>query len=122
MIENVTSGADYAQILINRIQQTENSLSLNEQMSPAMLECWFDEIKHNADQTYTDYIMGNRDSYLFDDVEMMSMFEVAKNNYVQSLLNDMVDKDLLEVGIDENGDIVYSASEKGKELIKDKNQ
>ena len=117
-MENITSGADYAQVLIDNIQNTENSLPPEEQMSPTLLECWFDEIKHNADQTYADYIMGNRDSYLFDEVEMTTMFEVAKTNYIQNIINEMVDKDLLDVGIDENGDIVYSASEKGKEVLK----
>jgi hypothetical protein len=115
MIENINSGAEYAQILINSIQRSEDTLPANDKMDPVLFNYWTEEIKEKADETYTEYIVGKRESFLLNEEEMISLFKTATENYIQHMLNNMVDKDLLEVGINETGDIIYGLSDNGKE-------
>jgi len=115
MLENINSGADYAQVLINSIKTTDSNLPPNEQMDPALFEYLSELIEEKADSVYNDYIIGKRESYLIDDIEMTELFKAAYENYVQRMLNSMVDKDLLEVSIGEEGDLLYGLSDKGKE-------
>jgi len=84
-------------------------------MDPMLFECWSELIEENADKSYNDYIIGKRESFLMDEVEITAMFKTAHENYIQKMLNSMVDKDLLEVSISEEGDLLYGLSDKGKE-------
>ena len=115
MLNNINSGAEYAQLLINSIKTAESELSLNEQMDPMLLECWIELIEEKADKSYNDYIIGKRETFLMDENEISEMFKTAHENYVQKMLNSMVDKDLLEVSINEEGEFLYGLSDRGKE-------
>jgi DNA-binding PadR family transcriptional regulator len=115
MLNNINSGAEYAQLLINSIKTAESELSLNEQMDPMLLECWIELIEEKADKSYNDYIIGKRETFLMDENEISEMFKTAHENYVQKMLNSMVDKDLLEVSIGEEGDLLYGLSDKGRD-------
>ena len=115
MLENINSGAEYAQVLINSIKTTESSLSVDEKMDPMLLECLYELIINSSEINYSEYIVGNRESFLLDDIEMAALFRTAHENYVQKMLNSMVDKDLLEVSINEEGEFLYGLSDKGKE-------
>ena len=115
MLENINSGAEYAQVLINSIKTTESSLSVDEKMDPMLLECLYELIIDSSEINYSEYIVGNRESFLLDDIEMAALFRTAHENYVQKMLNSMVDKDLLEVSINEEGEFLYGLSDKGKE-------
>jgi hypothetical protein len=115
MLENITSGADYANIIINSLMEVENNLSDDEKTESGYLKHHFITISELADQTYSDYITGKRESYMFTEEEFVSTAHKAKENYIQELLNSMVDKDLLEVSIGESGDLLYGLSDNGKE-------
>jgi hypothetical protein len=115
MIENINSGADYANIIINSLMEVEQDLSDDEKTESGFLKHHFITISELADQTYSDYITGKRESYMFTEEEFVSTAHKAKENYIQELLNSMVDKDLLEVSIGESGDLLYGLSDNGKE-------
>jgi hypothetical protein len=115
MFNNINSGAEYAQLLINSIKETESGLPLDEQMDPMLFECWAELIEEGADKSYNDYIIGKRETFLMDEIEISKMFKIAHENYIQKMLNSMVDKDLLEVSIGEDGDLLYGLSDKGRD-------
>ena len=115
MLENINSGKDYAEVLINKIIEAELEQPKEEQLDSTLLKCWTNQISSAADDVYMDYIKGDRESFMFTEEEMKQLFENAKSDYIQEMLNNMVDRNLLEVSVGENGDILYGLSEAGKE-------
>ena len=115
MIENINSGADYAQIVIDTILETEKEIPKDQQMPADLLKHLFEIITTRADKYYHEYIIGKRDTFIFSDVDMIDMFNKAGECYVSEMLDGLVDKDMLEVSVDETGEFLYGLSEKGKE-------
>ena len=114
MLENINSGAEYAQIVISTILETESEVPEKNQMPIKMLTFLAEEVNKKADINYKEYIIGNRETFLFNDIEMDKMFNDVGERYVSGLLDGMVDKDLLEVSIDDKGQFLYGLSENGK--------
>ena len=114
MLENINSGAEYAQIVISTILETESEVPEKHQMPIKMLTFLAEEVNKKADINYKEYIIGNRETFLFNDIEMDKMFNDVGERYVSGLLDGMVDKDLLEVSIDDKGQFLYGLSENGK--------
>ena len=114
MLENINSGAEYAQIVISTILETESEVPEKNQMPIIMLTFLAEEVNKKADINYKEYIIGNRETFLFNDIEMDKMFNDVGERYVSGLLDGMVDKDLLEVSIDDKGQFLYGLSENGK--------
>ena len=114
MLENINSGAEYAQIVISTILEIESEVPEKNQMPIKMLTFLAEEVNKKADINYKEYIIGNRETFLFNDIEMDKMFNDVGERYVSGLLDGMVDKDLLEVSIDDKGQFLYGLSENGK--------
>lgn len=114
MLENVNSGAEYAQIVISTILETESEVPEEHQMPIKMLTFLFKEVNKKADINYKEYITNNKETFLFSDVDMKKIFNNAHKQYVSGLLDMMVDKDLLEVSVDVDGSLLYGLSKKGK--------
>lgn len=125
-MDNINSGNDYAQLLIDSILKAEREIPENEQMPIDLLTIWVEGIQEAAEQSYLDYVTGKRETFLLSDVEMKELFEEAGRKYVISLIDNMVDNDVLETYIDEEGDILYGLTDKGKQMtiddIIDKNE
>jgi len=119
MMNNINSGADYANVIINSVIEMEGKLPKNEQMPSLLFTYWCQEISNKADETWADYIIGKRETFLMSDVEMKELYDNAGLRYVSELINGMVDKDLLQTYIDENGDILYGLTDKGKQTVID---
>ena len=119
-MNNINSGAEYARLVIKTITDEENQLPIGERMPDGILKYLKEFIEAKADAYYTEYILGKRETFLISDVEMMEMFNKAGEAYVGDMLDNLVDKDMLQVGIDENGELVYSLSELGKKVSEPK--
>lgn len=117
MLENINSGAEYAQLLIDNIIKTEREIPEHEQMPINLLTYWCEGIQEAAEQSYFEYVTGKRDSYLLSDIEMKTLYDNAGMKYVGELIDGMVDKEILETFVDENGDILYGLSELGKKMV-----
>lgn len=117
-IENVQSGADYAKLVIDTIITAEDELSNDEKLPLPLLNYWCEEIETYADETWQDYILGKREHFSFDEDEMRGLYERAGIRYTGDLLDDLVDKGMVQMGVREDGEIVYSATEKGKQATK----
>ena len=114
MAENIYSGKDYAQLLIDGVIETENSFPENERMSPTLLKYWIEEIQNAAFKNYNDYLVGERDDFAFEMSEFKQTFENAARRQVDDTITGLLEKDLLSMSIGEDGEILYSLSEKGK--------
>lgn len=119
MLDNIDSGAAYAEVLINTIMEGEKDLPESEKLPANLLAYWCEEIEIYADQTWVDYISGKRNHFSFSETEFRDLFEKAGMRYTDDVLNGLVDKDLIRVGVREDGEIVYSTTDKGKQTLKD---
>lgn len=115
--ENIQSGEDYARVIIETIIEGELSLPKEERIDSKMLHYWCEEIQIFANETWEEYIIGERDSYLFSEGELRKLYENAGLKYASDILNGLVDKDMIKVGVSENGELVYSLTEKGKDYM-----
>ena len=113
--KNINSGSDYTQLIIENILETEKTIPVDQQMPLDLLTHLTKLIEEHADKHYADYIIGKRETFLFSDVELNDLFNKAGELYVGDMIDGLVDKDMLEVSIDENGEFLYGLTEKGKQ-------
>ena len=112
-LNNINSGNDYAQLLIDEILKDEDSAPLNKKMPILLLSFWINEIKTLADETWKQYIIGKRDSYEFTLDEFDQTLNRAGLKYTEELLDGLVDKGVVEVRVGEKGDMLYGLTEEG---------
>jgi hypothetical protein len=117
MLENINSGADYAQIVIETIIEGEKQIPEHAQMPIALIEYLTEEIQTQADIHYNEYIMGKRDTFMFSDVELEEMYNKAGERYVGEMLDGLVEKGMITMHIGEDGEFLYGLSEQGKQEI-----
>lgn len=111
---NINSGSDYAQLVIDTILKAEEALPMDQQMPIDLLTHLTKLIEELADKHYAEYIIGKRETFLFNDVELTDLFNKAGELFVSDMVDSLVDKEMLEVSVDEKGEFLYGLSEKGK--------
>jgi hypothetical protein len=117
-MDNINSGADYAQSLIDGIIESEKLLPTDEQLPISLLTYWCEEIESYAELTYHYYITGKREHFAFNEDELKELFEKAGMRYTGDILDGLVDKDMVQVSVREDGEMVYSSTDKGKQALK----
>ena len=80
------------------------------------IQFWLDEIRKTVDTVYNEYITGKCETYLLDGDEMKQTFKTAHGLYIDETLIGMLDKGLLSLSVGEDGEILYSLSDEGKDL------
>jgi hypothetical protein len=115
MLDNINSGADYAQIVIDTIIEGEKQIPEHAQMPIALLEYLTEEIQTQADIHYNEYIIGKRDTFMFSDVELEEMYNKAGERYVGEMLDGLVEKGMITMHIGEDGEFLYGLSEQGRQ-------
>jgi hypothetical protein len=110
MLENIRSGEEYAELLISNI------LNLDQGMPLDLLEIWCNEIRSLAIESYADYLKGKKDDFALTVEEVEQSYKTSTMILIENTIGDMVDKELLNVGVDQEGEIVYSLTDKGKEI------
>lgn len=115
--ENIESGQDYAKLVIDALVELELDLPKDDRMDVKLLEYWCDEIREYADQTWSDYLTGKRESYAFTEEEAGKLHERAGLRFASDLLDGLVDKEMVQVGVRNDGELVYSLTEKGKDYV-----
>ena len=117
-MNNISSGNDYARLLIDEILKEEDEAPLGKKMPILLLSFWIDEIKTLADITWDQYIKGKRDMYEFSTDEFEKTFNDAGMRYTEEILDGLVDKGMVEVGVGKEGDILYKITDEGIKHIK----
>jgi len=118
-LEDIKSGAEYAQLLIDNIVKGEKELSTDQQLPINLLTYWCEEIEIQADKAWVDYISGKREHFTFDEDEFRGIFDKAGERYTGDVLDGLVEKEMVQMGIREDGEIVYSTTHKGKQALKE---
>ena len=72
--DNINSGADYAQLVVDTILDAERTIPAEQQMPIDLLTHLTQIIEVKADKHWIDYISGKRESFLFTEDEMIDMF------------------------------------------------
>jgi hypothetical protein len=103
----------YASTIRDIILNTEPDPE-DEPMPVDLINYWADNMYDACYKAYNDYIIGKRDDYRLSDTESYEQYEKAGLRFTQELVNRMVDRDLLEVSVSPEGDLLYSTTEKGK--------
>ena len=118
-MDNINSGADYANVIITSVIDAESDLPVDQRLPSLLLTFWCQEIANKADETWMEYITGKRETYLMSDVEMKDLFDKAGMKFVSTLVDGMVDNDVLETYVDDKGEILYGLTENGKKMMVD---
>lgn len=111
------SAHEYAQAMIDDIIVLEKTLPTSEQLPINLLTYWCEEIQICAEQFWGDYVIGKRDSYKFDEDEFTAAYNKAGIRYTEEIVDGLVEDGYVQMGIREDGEIVYSATDKGKEYL-----
>lgn len=120
--KKVNNGQDYAKSLIDVLIGLEEDMPVEERMDSKLFEYWCDEIKAFADETWRKYITGKRRDYRFNDEEVHQLYEKAGTRFVSDAITSLVDKDMVNIGVNKSGDLVYSLTDKGREYAKQEKQ
>lgn len=108
MLENIKSGREYGKLLVNTLKETPN-----DETPALLLKYWYQNIFNVAVESYNQYIIGNKDTFVLSMEEIEKCYEEAGLQYTQDLLNGMIDKGVIEALINESGELVYGLTEKG---------
>jgi hypothetical protein len=107
---NINNGDEYADLLIKSINEIP-PLGISE---TEILKYWFVEIRRLCIEKYHNYIIGNEETFALNDVELDSAYRLAVGQMVSDSLQELSEKGLLEISIDDNGEILYGLSKEGK--------
>jgi hypothetical protein len=118
MLENITSGDDYAKILIESVVESEIDIPTSERMDPDLFIIWKKIIHKESNSKWQDYIIGKNDSYLFSDIEFTETFQKASQELVSDTLAGLFDKEMVKMSVGDDGEILYSLTEHGLEEAK----
>lgn len=83
-----------------------------------LLDYWCDDVYHLAIKSYNDYIIGKKDFYELTFEEIEESYKRASAKFTEDIIEGMVDKELLKISVDEEGEFLYSLTEKGREYKK----
>ena len=111
---NINSGDDYANLLIAALNEMKSENFLEDEM----FRFWFIEIRKLCVEKYQQYITGKNETYMLSDEEIDGAYKIAVEQIVSEALEDLSEKGLLKISIDENGEVLYSLNEEGKKQIK----
>lgn len=116
------SAEEYAQAMIDDIIALEETIPVNEQLPLTLLKYWSEEIKIYAEECWNDYIVGKREHYMFDEEEFRKVYDKAGIRYTSEVIDGLIDDGYVQMGIRDDGEIVYSATDKGRQAINERKQ
>lgn len=113
MKQEINSPEEYAQLLVDSLMESGEE---DEVMPPELIKYWCENVYSAAIKSYNDYLVGKRETFLLSENEMEEAYDKAGMSYTEDLLNGLLDKDMIQAGINKEGSIVYSLTEEGKKF------
>jgi hypothetical protein len=117
MINNFTSGEEYANVMIQTMKENEGLVPPSDRMPDRLFEIWTEKIKEKCVENYGKYILGQLEDYMLTVDDMEVLYKESIRILTDESLENLLDKGLIEMSVGENGDILYGLSEKGKNFI-----
>ena len=118
MIPSFNSSEEYSHLLIKTILESEKTIPEDQQMPINLLTYLTENIEEYVETKWNEYLTGKQETFMLGEGEMEMLFNKAGELYTQDVINDMVDKDMLETYVGEDGEILYGLSETGKLIAK----
>ena len=111
---------DYAKVLIGNIREINSTLPKEEQPMPLEALDILEEMIYIAcNNSFIEWLKGGRESMMLSDEELKFFFIEATKKYTERVISDMVMDGMLSMSIGEDGEILYSLSEKGERAVED---
>lgn len=112
---NIQSGEQYANILIENLKLTDEVF---DELPEELMKYWEQGIMKLCIERYDLYIKGKTDDYrLFED-DMLDLYKEASLKMTQDILDELVDKGEVHMGVNKDGEIVYGS--KDWDMVKNK--
>jgi hypothetical protein len=106
----INSGDDYADLLINDLKLYNEEMK----MDLELFKYWEIEIRNLCNIRYLKYIEGELEYYLLTDKDIMCTYEEASLKMTGDIIGSLVDKGVVSMGINEDGEVVYRAKDLDK--------
>ena len=106
---DITSGEQYGLLLSYELAKIDTGLP------SGLLDIWCDEVYNMAIESWDNYIIGKKDHYELTVEEIEESYKRSSLKFTEELIDGMVDKELLQVSVDEEGEFLYSLTEKGRD-------
>ena len=116
MIPSFQSPEEYSHLLIKTILDTEKTIPEDQQMPINMLTYLAENIETLVETKWNNYLMGKEETFMLNEGEVEMCFNKAGEQYTSDVVDDLVDKDMLETFVGEGGEILYGLSELGKKI------
>jgi hypothetical protein len=113
---NFRNGKDYFEHIKKMILEDERSMEEADRLEPALLEIWLEKMKEKALVNWTEYKSGIRYDHRFTPQEYNDLWENSTYEYASNILNGLVDKNLVEVSVREDGELLYGLTKLGREI------
>lgn len=111
-INEVRNGKQYAQLLINNIEE-----SIGNDLDDEFKEIWFDEIEVACEAKYHNYVLGKEENFTLSEKEMFDLYDKSGMRQTEEIVNGLIDKGFLDAFVNEQGGIVYKLSKYGKNYL-----
>lgn len=79
---------------------------------------FYEKLLPVVEKYWTEYLVGNRDSYYLSEDDIELAWKDSFTDIIQNSLNNLSDMGFVNVSVKDNGDIVYSISDKGQDFLK----
>jgi len=116
MIPSFQSPEEYSHLLIKTILDTEKTIPEDQQMPINMLTYLAENIETLVETKWNGYLVGKEETFMLNEGEVEMCFNKAGEQYTSDVVDDLVDKDMLETFVGEGGEILYGLSELGKKI------
>jgi hypothetical protein len=107
---NYTTPEAYVNVLVWELLKAQTNAELLTFMMPLL--------NAKAVIIYGEYITGERESPFFNVEDIETIHSQAISDMAQAALISLIDKDLVQTVIGEDGDLAYQLTDNGKELAK----
>jgi hypothetical protein len=105
---NIQSGDDYADLLIENLKAYDG---LTDELPDDLMKYWAKEIRKFCNDRYELYIKNKVDNYLLTDDDILVCYKEASLKMTGDILAELVDKGEVKMGINDQGEFVYSAKD-----------
>jgi hypothetical protein len=113
---NFRNGKDYFEHIKKMILEDERSMEEANRLEPALLDIWLEKMKEKALINWAEYKSGIREDHRFTPQEYNALWENSTYEYASNILNGLVDKNLVEVSVREDGELLYGLTKLGREI------
>jgi hypothetical protein len=112
MNRDINTGDDYCDMLMEELSQTTET-------DGELLEYCEKQIRPLCNTRFLEYIKGEAENYMLTEDEVIACYKEGTKQMISDALEGLYDKGILNLGIDEEGEVVYSLTEDGKEYVKE---